>query len=141
MSSSQVDPKSCLTALDKYNSIMAKAASLIFCYLTSPQPKRYLLAYCCTYNAFFMNLAVSFFVSFHLSSQRRVSILCLSITKIVRNFNSGCVYWFQRFFSNSCWFILLHIKWVEYSLQWSILGTSLFRWYNCNWGASPFVLM
>ena len=45
---------------DKCNSIMAKATGLIFHCSTS---ERCLLAYCSTYNAFFMDLPVSSFVS------------------------------------------------------------------------------
>ena len=48
---------------DKRNLITAKATGLIFHCSTSLRPKRCLLAYRSTYNAFFMDLPVSSFVS------------------------------------------------------------------------------
>ena len=50
-------------ASDKCNLIMAKATDLIFHCSTSLRPERCLLAYRSTYNAFFMELPVSSFVS------------------------------------------------------------------------------
>ena len=51
---------------DKHNLITAKAMGLIFHCSMSLRPDRCLLAYCSTYNAFFMDLPMSSFVS-HLS--------------------------------------------------------------------------
>ena len=48
---------------DKHNSITAKATGLIFHCSTSLQPDIRILAYRSTYNAFFMDLPVSSFVS------------------------------------------------------------------------------
>ena len=48
---------------DKHNSITAKATGLIFSLFELLQPDRCLLAYRSTYNAFFMDLPVSSFVS------------------------------------------------------------------------------
>ena len=48
---------------DKRNSITAKDAGLIIRFSTSLRPDRCLLAYRSMYNAFFMDLPVSFFVS------------------------------------------------------------------------------
>ena len=48
---------------DKRNSITAKATGLIFLLFTLLQRERCLLAYHSTYNAFFMDLPVSFCVS------------------------------------------------------------------------------
>ena len=48
---------------DKCNLITAKAMGLIFHCSTSLQPDRFLLAYHSMYNAFFMDLPLSFFVS------------------------------------------------------------------------------
>ena len=48
---------------DKWNLITATATGLIFHCLTSLCPERCLLAYRSTYNAFFMDLLVSSFVS------------------------------------------------------------------------------
>jgi len=52
--------------IDHHNSTMAKATRLIFHCSTSLQSKRCLLAYCSTYNTFFMDLPVPCFV-FHSS--------------------------------------------------------------------------
>ena len=49
---------------NKRNSITAKAMGLIFHSLMSLQPERCLLAYRSTYNAFFVDLPVSSFVSY-----------------------------------------------------------------------------
>ena len=48
---------------DKCNSVTAKATDLIFHYSALLWPERCLLAYHSTYNAFFMDLPVSSFVS------------------------------------------------------------------------------
>ena len=80
--------------LDKHNLIMAEAMDLIFHCLASLRPERYLLAYHRTYNAFFMDLPVSSFVS-HSSLMTAKSVdLGVArwlpiITEIIRIVHSG----------------------------------------------------
>jgi len=89
---------------DSRNSTMAKATGLIFCCLTLLQPKRCLLPYHCTCNAFFMDFPRPSFV-YHWSLFTTKSV-DLVVGTSIRNFQ--WLLWLQKFFLNSCWFVLLH---------------------------------
>jgi len=87
---------------DSHNSTMA---GLTF---SSLQPERCLLPYCCTYNAFFLDLLLLYPI--HLCSLQSVDFVVSTwwLQTKSRLWFSKWLFWLQKFFSNSCWFVLLH---------------------------------